>query len=111
MHFHDIVPDIRPSGEPENILATNYRCFSSSVELWEIVCQISCRKTIKILLRFPAFTFNKPKRWSISAPNTKANSAVFIMKGRGHLNFAIPQGDHMVVAKATYQFMDEGRKA
>ena len=27
MHFHAIVPDIRLSGEPENILTTNYRCF------------------------------------------------------------------------------------
>ena len=24
MHFHAVVPVIRPSGEPENILATNY---------------------------------------------------------------------------------------
>ena len=25
MHFHAIVPHIRPSGEPENILTTTYR--------------------------------------------------------------------------------------
>ena len=25
MHFHAIVPDIRSSGEPEHIIATNYR--------------------------------------------------------------------------------------
>ena len=25
MHFHHIVPGIRSSGEPENILTTNYR--------------------------------------------------------------------------------------
>ena len=25
MHFHAIAPDIRSSGEPENILTTNYR--------------------------------------------------------------------------------------
>ena len=56
-------------------------------------CRIFSRFTrtiIKILLKFPAFTFNKPK-----ASNTEANSVVFIMKGEGgHLNFAIPQGDH-----------------
>ena len=50
------------------------------------------RTTIKIPLKFPAFTFNKLKGWSISASNTKANSAVFILKGGGHLNFIIPQG-------------------
>ena len=38
MHCHAIVPDIRSSGELENILTTNYRWFSSSVELWEVVC-------------------------------------------------------------------------
>ena len=26
------------AGEPENILTTNYRRFSSCVELWEVVC-------------------------------------------------------------------------
>ena len=31
MLFHAIVPDIRSSEEPENILTTNYRGFSSSV--------------------------------------------------------------------------------
>ena len=44
------------------------------------------------LLKFSAFTCNKPKGWSISASNTEANSAAFIMRG-GHLNFAILQGD------------------
>ena len=41
------------------------------------------RKTIKIPLKFPAFTFNKPKGWSISASNTEANSVAFIMKEGG----------------------------
>ena len=41
------------------------------------------RTTIKIPLKFPAFTFNKPKGWSISASNTEGNSAAFIMKGGG----------------------------
>ena len=41
MHFHaNIVPDIRSSGEPENILTINYIRFSSSVELWKVVCYI-----------------------------------------------------------------------
>ena len=50
--------------------------------------------TIKIHLKFPAFTFNKPKGWSISASNTETNSVALIMKwwGWDHLNFAIPQG-------------------
>ena len=52
----------------------------------------SCTQTtIKILLEFPAFTFKKPKEWSIPASNTEANSVSFIMRG-DHLNFAIPQG-------------------
>ena len=38
MHFHAIVPDARSSAEPENIITTSYRWFSSSVELWEVVC-------------------------------------------------------------------------
>ena len=38
------------------------------------------RTTIKINLKFPAFTFNKPKGWSISASNTEADSAAFIMR-------------------------------
>ena len=50
------------------------------------------RTTIKIPLKFHAFTFNKPKGWSISASNTEANSAAFIVRG-DQLNFAIPQGD------------------
>ena len=29
MHFHVIVPDIRLPGQQENILTTNYRCFSA----------------------------------------------------------------------------------
>ena len=37
--------------------------------------------TIKIPLKFPAFTFNKPKGWSISASNTEANSVAYIMRG------------------------------
>ena len=49
-------------------------------------------------LKLTAFTFNNLKRWSISAWNTEANSAVFIMKGEGHLNFAIPQEDHKNLA-------------
>ena len=50
--------------------------------------------TIKIPLKFPAFTFNNPKEWSISASKTEDNSEAFIMIGEDHLNFAIPQGDH-----------------
>ena len=46
-----------------------------------------------INLKFPTFTFNKPKGWSISASNTEANPVAFIMRG-DHLNFAIRQGDH-----------------
>ena len=38
IHFHSIVPDMHLSGEPENILTTNYKWFSSSVKLWEAVC-------------------------------------------------------------------------
>ena len=37
--------------------------------------------TIKIPLKFAAFTFKKPKEWSISASNTEANSVAFIMRG------------------------------
>ena len=37
MHFHAVVPNIRPPGELENIIAKNYIRFSSSVELWEVV--------------------------------------------------------------------------
>ena len=48
--------------------------------------------TIKIPLKFPAFTFNKPKGWSISASTTEANLAAFIMRWGDHLNFVIPQG-------------------
>ena len=40
IHFRAIIPDIRLSGEPENILTTSYRWLSSSVELWEVICQI-----------------------------------------------------------------------
>ena len=36
MHYHLMVLDTRSSGEAENILATNYGLFSSSV--WEVVC-------------------------------------------------------------------------
>ena len=35
------------------------------------------QRTIKLPLKFPAFTFNKPKGWSMSASNTEANSATF----------------------------------
>ena len=48
------------------------------------------RTTIKIPLKFLAFTFNKPKGWSISASNTEANSAAFIVGD--HLNFADTSG-------------------
>ena len=41
-HSDAIVLDIRSSGQLENILSTNYRRFSGSVELWEVVCQSSC---------------------------------------------------------------------
>ena len=110
MHAHAIIPDIRSSGELENILTTNYEWFSSSMEPWEVVRQISCkdidtvgvlsfsvsnftRTTINIPIKFPAFTFDKPKGWSISASNSEANSPAFIMRGKGdHLTFAIPQG-------------------
>ena len=51
------------------------------------------RTTIRILPKFPAFTFNKPKRLSILASNTEANSADFIMRG-DHLNFALAQEYH-----------------
>ena len=37
MHFHATVSDTLSSRELENILTTNYRRFSSSVELWEVV--------------------------------------------------------------------------
>ena len=51
------------------------------------------RTTIKVPLKFPAFTFNKPKGWSISASNTETNSATFIMRlGGDRLNSTIPQG-------------------
>ena len=50
------------------------------------------RATIKIPLKFPAFTFNKPKELSVSALNTETNSPAFIMSWGDHLNFAIPQG-------------------
>ena len=33
MHLHAIVQDLRSSGQPENILTTKYRWFSSSEEL------------------------------------------------------------------------------
>ena len=36
---------------------------------------------LAINLKFPTFTLNKPKGWSISASNTEANSAAFIMRG------------------------------
>ena len=36
--------------------------------------------TIKIPLKFPAFTFNEPKGWSISASNTETNLAAFVMR-------------------------------
>ena len=51
------------------------------------------RTTIKIPFKFPVFTFNKPNGWLISASNTEANSAAFIMRWGDHLNFAIPQED------------------
>ena len=51
------------------------------------------RTTIKIPLKFPAFTFNKPKGYSITASNTEANLAAFIMRG-DHLNCAISEGGH-----------------
>ena len=35
--------------------------------------------------------FNKPKGWSMSASNTEANSAAFIMRWEDHFNFAIPE--------------------
>ena len=37
MHFHTVIPDLRSTGELENILTTNCRWFSSSVKLWEVV--------------------------------------------------------------------------
>ena len=46
-------------------------------------CLLDCiftQTTIKIPLKFPAFTFNKPKGWSISASNKETNSAAFIMR-------------------------------
>ena len=65
--------------------------------IWCEFCSFT-RTTIKIPLKFPAFTFNKPKGWSISALNTETNSAAFIMRwwggggGADHLNSAIHQG-------------------
>ena len=53
--------------------------------------------TIKIPLKFPAFTFNKPKGWSISASNTETNLATFIVEGRGGgraIKFCNTSGDH-----------------
>ena len=101
MHFHVIIPDIRSSGEPGTFYPQiindfpavwNYGKLSakflvSSVK--DIGTVGFCRffkfysNNIKIPLKFPAFTFNKPKGWSISASNTEDNSAAFIMKGGG----------------------------
>ena len=50
------------------------------------------RATIKIPLKFPAFTFNKPKEWSVSASNTETNSAAFIMRWGDHLNVCKTSG-------------------
>ena len=47
--------------------------------IWWDFCSFT-RTTIKIPLKLPAFTFYKPKGWSISASNTEANSAAFIMR-------------------------------
>ena len=64
------------------------------------------RTTIKIPLKFPAFTFNKPKGCSNSTSNTEANSAAFnIMRGESlkfcntsgagdKKNFTHTVGDH-----------------
>ena len=41
------------------------------------------RTTVKIPLKFPDFTFNKPKGRSISVSNTEANSAALIYYNRG----------------------------
>ena len=46
------------------------------------VCSFT-QTTIKIPLKFPDFTFNKPKGWSISALNTETNSDAFIMRWGG----------------------------
>ena len=37
MQFHAIIQDTRSSGQLEKILTTNYKWFSCSVELWEVV--------------------------------------------------------------------------
>ena len=62
--------------------------------IWCEFCSFT-RTTIKIPLKFPTFTFNKPKGWLISASNTETNSAAFIMRWweGDHLNSAMHQGD------------------
>ena len=47
----------------------------------------------KFPLKFPAFTFSKPKGWSVSAWNTEAISAAFIMRGN-HKNLTHTAGHH-----------------
>ena len=49
--------------------------------------------TIKIPLKLPAYTFNEPKGWSVSASNTETNSAAFIMRWERSLKFCNTSGD------------------
>ena len=96
MHFYVVVPDIRTSGEPKNIAVWKYgkasaKFLASSIKVIDTVGFFFSSFTptaIKIPLKFPAFTFNKPKGWSVSAL-----TAVFIMKG-GSLKFCNTSGDH-----------------
>ena len=84
MQFHTIIPDILSSGELENILTTNLTDFLAvwnygklsakflviSINVMGTVWFLSCffsnftQTTIKIPLKFPAFTVNKPNGWS-----------------------------------------------
>ena len=59
--------------------------------IWWDFCSFT-RTTIKFLLNsLPSLLTSQG--WSISASNTEANSAAFIMRWGEQLNFAIPQGD------------------
>ena len=49
--------------------------------------------TIKIPLKFPAFTFNKPNHGQ-SQLRIQKLIRTLLLWGGDHLNFAIPQGDH-----------------
>ena len=112
MHLHAIIPGISSSGELENILTTNFKWFSSSVELWEVAAKFlvssvkdidtvgflsffSCfTRTIKIPLKFPAFTFNDCQSQLLIQKLIRPLLLWWGVGGGGedHLNFAMPQG-------------------